>query len=279
MSSLNAELIHLCERVAEAIDLPLISRVYMPEPHAAADKDTEFGIVVLEDGSAGLYYAWMGASQSGMNQRYSAREFVGMNPLQLAQFFHADNEADRSLGLAAINAISQFTFRKTGYKLSRAGNSMGELNAKPGDHIGMVGYFPSLVKRLREQAVHVTVIEKKTEFVQKDELVEVTLDIKALKLCNKVLSTATVLLNDSADELLEQTKKAETLILLGPTAGFFPDPFFERGVTSIGGSSIVDAGKAISGLSNEEGLGENANKYIIKKSDYPGLDTMLASLQ
>jgi uncharacterized protein (DUF4213/DUF364 family) len=278
VSSLKSELMHLCERVARKLDLPLISRVYMPEPHPAADKDTEFGVVVLEDGSAGLYYAWMGVSQSGMNQRYAAREFAGMKPIELAQFFHADNEADRSLGLAAINAISQFTFRKTGYKLNRSGNSMGELNAKPGDHIGMVGYFPSLVKRLRAQKVRVTVIEKKAEFVQNDGLVEVTLDIKALKLCNKILSTSTVLLNDSVDELLTHTKQAETLVMLGPTAGFFPDPFFERGVSSIGGSSIIDADKAISGLNHEEGLGENADKYIIKKNNYPGLEVLLASL-
>jgi uncharacterized protein len=278
VSSLKSELIHLCERAARTLDLPLISRVYMPEPRPAADKDTEFGIVVLEDGSAGLYYAWMGAAQAGMNERYAAREFAGMEPIELAQLFLADNEADRSIGLAAINAISQFTFRKTNYILNRVSNSMGELNAVLGDHIGMIGYFPSLVTRLREQKVRVTVIEKKTAFIQKEDLVEVTLDINALKRCNKVLSTATVLLNDSVDELFEHTRNAETLVMLGPTAGFFPDPFFERGVSSIGGSSIIDADKAISGLSYDKGLGDNANKYIINKSDYPGLDAMLATL-
>ncbi|MFT5132070.1 MAG: hypothetical protein ACI9SC_000533 [Gammaproteobacteria bacterium] len=270
MSSVKSELIQLCEVAARKFDLPLVKQVYMPEPRPARDKDSEFGIVVLEDGSSGLYYAWMGEGQSGMNERYAAQDFEGLNPLELVQFYSSTNEADRSLGLAAINAISQFVFRRADFRLTRPLDSMGELEVVPGDHVGMVGYFPSLVRRLREQNVRLTVIERKTKFIQNDAMLKVTLDAKELLSCNKVLSTATTLLNDSIDEMLEYTLSAELVIIIGPTAGFFPDPLFKRGVSVVGGSEIVDAEMAISKLTNEQGLGDSAEKYIVKRSDYPG---------
>ncbi len=134
----------------------------------------------------------------------------------------------------------------------------------------MIGFFPSLVRRLREQNIRVSVIEKKSHLVQSDELVNVTLDTSELLTCNKILSTASTLLNDSIDEILEYTKSAEVVVIVGPTAGFFPDPLFKRGVSAVGGSMIVDVNLAISRLSSEQGLGDSARKYVIKKKNYPG---------
>ena len=45
-------------------------RVYIPAPNIAIDKAAEFGLVELEDGAAGLFYAWLGASQDGISERY-----------------------------------------------------------------------------------------------------------------------------------------------------------------------------------------------------------------
>jgi uncharacterized protein len=276
MSTVKSELIQLAELASEQFEIPKIKQVYMPEPRPSPDRDSEFGIVVLEDGSAGLYYAWMGEAQTGMNERYAAQEFAGLHPIDLVQYYKSDHEADRSLGLAVINAISQSVFRQAGYQLDTAANSMGELDAKSGDHIGMVGYFPSLVRRLCEQEIHVTVIEKKAHLVQSDDFVNVTLETQALSRCNKVLSTASTLLNDSIDEILDHTQAADVVVMVGPTAGFFPDPLFERGVSAIGGSEIVDVDLAISRLRNEQGLGDTARKYVIKKRNYPGVSALLA---
>jgi uncharacterized protein len=270
MSSVKTELLELSEVAARKFDIPAIKKVFMPEPQPSPDKDSEFGIVVLDDDSSGLYYAWMGDAQTGMNQRYADLEFSGMSALELAHYFSREHEADRSLGLAAINAISQSVFRQSNYQLDTAMNSMGELDVQENDHVGMIGYFPSLVRRLRAQNVQVTVIEKKLHLVQADEQVKVTLDPRELLSCNKILSTASTLLNDSVDETLEYTRSAEVVVIVGPTAGFFPDVLFSRGVSCVGGSMIVDVDLAISRLSSEQGLGDAARRYVIKKNNYPG---------
>lgn len=56
----------LVEQTARRFELPRIRKVHMPEPEPAPDKDAEFGMVVLEDGSAVLYYAWLSDTQRGM---------------------------------------------------------------------------------------------------------------------------------------------------------------------------------------------------------------------
>jgi uncharacterized protein len=277
MSSVKSELLKLCEAAASKFDIPSIKQVYMPEPKPSPDKDSEFGIVVLEDNSSGLYYAWMGEAQTGMNERFADRNFTGMSPLELMQYFNNEHEADRSLGLAAINAISQSVFRQSCCQLDSAADSMAELEIKEQDHVGMIGYFPSLVRRLRERNIRVTVIEKKLHLVQSDDLLKVTLETAALSDCNKILSTASTLLNDSIDEILVYCQAAEVVVVVGPTAGFFPDPLFARGVSAVGGSAIVDVDLAIARLSNEQGLGDAARKYVLKKDNYPGTSVLFSN--
>ena len=78
--SVKAELLDLVETVAEQVELPPVEWVYIPEPNPGPGRHTEFGIVTLREGSAGLYYAWLGASQKGMGSRYEPDGFKGRNP-------------------------------------------------------------------------------------------------------------------------------------------------------------------------------------------------------
>ena len=264
------ELIELLLHVNEVVDVPAVSRIFMPEPTPSPDRDSEFGIVVLEDGSAGLYYAWMGEAQKGMNQRYHVDDFIGSSPLDMLRLYQGQHEADRSLGMAAINAISQSVFRQAGLSLANAEGSMGALEITDDDHVGMVGYFPSLVRRLTEKGIRVTVIEKKKHLLHQGTKLVMTADPAALQSCTKVMSTASTLLNDTLDEILSCCGNASLVNLIGPTAGFLPDPLFHRGVSAIGGSQIVDVELAIRNISEKKGLGPAARKYLLKREDYPG---------
>jgi uncharacterized protein (DUF4213/DUF364 family) len=273
--TVKTDLLALMERVCGRLDLAPVRRVYIPEPRPHAASHTEFGVVELEDGAAGLYYAWLGESQLGMGRRYSENRLAGRHPLELVSYLEADDDASRSLGIAAVNAISQSVFRRAGFTPPPAGDSMGSLALSGNDHLGMVGYFPSLVARLRESRIRTTVIERKTRFIDDNDLISVSLDIDDLRACNKVLCTASTLLNDSMDEVLEHTINAETVVVVGPTAGFLPDPLFRRGVSAVGGTRILDAQAAIEALQQDLGLAETAQRYLIYRADYPGIESLL----
>ena len=81
---------------------------------------------------------------------------------------------------------------------------------------------------------------------------------------------------DSLDEILTFCQSAEVITVVGPTAGFLPDPLFKRGVSTIGGSEIVDVSLAIARLRSEQGLGDAARKYILRPEDYAVAATLLA---
>ena len=276
--SVKTELLNLVESVADSIDLPPVEWVYIPEPNPGPGRHTEFGIVALTDGSAGLYYAWLGASQKGMGSRYRPDEFSGRHPIDLARYCAGDDEADCSLGLAAINAITRYVFRQAEFTSDDAPDSMGILDIAATDHVGMVGYFPSLVKRLRNNGIRLTVIEKKRQFHKRQENFLVSADLQTLDGCNKVMITASTLLNNSIDEVLEYSRRAERRVMIGPTAGFFPDPLFARGISAIGGSEIRSAEQARRRLSANKGLGESARKFLLSAPVYPGLGRIMQGL-
>lgn len=269
----------MVERVNRCCELPPVGRVFIPEPDPGPDKNTEFGIIALQDGSAGLYYAWLGASQQGMSERFPALGVTGNNPLTLVRYFTSADEAECSLGMAAVNAITQHVFSRAGYVPDAAGDSLGSMDIRSGDHIGMVGYFPSLVRRLSELGSRVTVIEKKEKFIGVEGSIAVVPDPERLRECNKIVSTASTLLNNTIDGILEYTRDAESVAIIGPTAGFFPDPLFDRGVTAVGGTQILDADAAINRFERNEKLGTSARKYIIHRETYPGLESLLEKIQ
>jgi uncharacterized protein (DUF4213/DUF364 family) len=272
------ELLSLVTVIDRQLKLPPVSRAYIPEPRPHEHEHTEFGVIVLEGGAAGLYYAWLGEQQRGMRKRFPEKTLVGRSPAVLAKQFESSDEATCSLGLAAINAVTQWLFRQSGFSPDTAGNSMGELDVLPGDHVGMVGYFASLVRQLQERNIHVTVIEKKSQFLGKQDHVNVTLDPGELENCNKILCTAATLLNDSMDNILQYTQHAERLVVVGPTAGFFPDPLFRRGVTAVGGTEILDGDLSIENLKHDKGLKNCSRKYTIYGDTYPGTETLLNRL-
>ncbi len=272
-------MLNLVETVAEQVDLPPVDWVYVPEPDPGPGRHTEFGIVTLRDGSAGLYYAWLGASQKGMGSRYKPDEFSGSHPLELARYCAGADEADCSLGLAAVNAITRHVFRQADITPGDAPDSMGILDITSTDHVGMVGYFPSLVTRLRNTGIRLTVIEKKPQFHKRQDNFLVSADLQDLEGCNKVMITASTLLNNSIDEVLEVSRAAQRRVMIGPTAGFFPDPLFERGISAVGGSEIRSPDQARQHLSANQGLGDSARKFLLSASDYPGLNRMLQGLQ
>lgn len=277
--TIKKDLLGLVERVNECCELPPVGRVYIPEPDPGPDKNTEFGVIALQDGSAGLYYAWLGTSQQGMRERFPALNVTGSSPMTLVPYFTSADEAECSVGMAVINAVSQNVFHRAGYVPDAAVDSLGSLDIRNGDHIGMVGYFPSLVRRLRELGSRVTVIERKEKFIGTDGGITIVPDPERLRGCNKIVSTASTLLNNTIDGILEYTRDAESISIIGPTAGFFPDPLFARGVTAVGGTQILDADAAIDRFERNEKPGPSARKYIIHRDTYPGVDHLLEKIR
>jgi len=265
----RADLFHEAARVAAWLTPPPVRRVFMPEPQPDPARDPEFGAVQLADGSAGLYYAWLGEGQRGMAQRFPPATLEGLPALELARYFLREDEASRSLGLAAINAMTTWWWRHHGYVPPVARDAFGASFAQT-DRVGMVGNFQPLIERLLADQRPVVVLERKPQLWREAPGLRVTGDPMALSDCSVVLATATMCLNDSLETTLAYCRAAREIAIIGPTAGFFPGPLFARGVSSMGGMWLEDADAAIAALATGQPWKPYARRFVIERTDYPG---------
>jgi uncharacterized protein (DUF4213/DUF364 family) len=140
----------------------------------------------------------------------------------------------------------------------------------------MIGYFAPLAPRVTARGAKLLVIELREDLVGERDGVRVTLDAHELERCSKVMSTGTLLLNDTLDRMLGFASKATRFALIGPSVGCPPDPLFARGVTLLGGSWITDGRGYVDALARGESTAPFARKSALAREDYPGWTALLA---
>jgi uncharacterized protein (DUF4213/DUF364 family) len=273
--SFAAELIELVEHAAAALPLPAVAQALFPPDRRGTGKTGEFCVLRLADDSVGTAFVLLGDTLARLQQR-SPGELVGKPAQDVARLFAADDPVERALGLAAINAVTQHVFRRAGYEPDLAANSLGSLQLKPGDRVGMIGFFPPLVPRVRELGLPLTVVELRAELVKEEPGLSVTLDPKRLAECNKIVSTSTVLLNNTLEQILSHCRHAEELALVGPSASCFPEPLFARGVTTMGGYWVLDPAAFMRRAAVLEPWGDAGKKSSVQRSAYPGTQALLS---
>jgi uncharacterized protein len=275
MSSVASDLVGFVDRLAARASLPAVRAVHLPPPAADGTRDGEFCAVELEDGSLGLSFVLLGDTLAQLRSPGGLDALAGLPSATLARQYAQTQGVQRTLGFAAVNALTRHLFDRAGFVPPAAGGSLGDLDLHAGDHLGMVGLFPPLVKQVLATGARLTVLELRAELAGAREGWQVTLDAGELAHCNKILSTSTVLLNDTLDALLERCRHAQRVALIGPGAGCLPDPLFARGVTSLGGSWVVDAPAFKAALRAGEPWGRFTRKFSLGCEGYPGFGRLL----
>ena len=79
-----------------------------------------------------------------------------------------------------------------------------------------------------------------------------------------IILSASTLANGTFDELLSFRGAAREVVLLGPTAPLYPEPFFEKGITAVMGTRIIDPRKMLTVVS-EAGGTKKLHKYCGEK--------------
>jgi uncharacterized protein (DUF4213/DUF364 family) len=277
MSTIAAEIVALFERAGAALTVPRVRALHLPPVAADGSRDGEFCAIELEDGSFGMSFVLLGDTLSALRRADGHTALEGMPALELATRYAGPAGAQRALGFAAVNALTRHLFDRSGFEPRAASGSLGDLDLEPGDHLGMIGLFPPLVRQVLATGADLTVLELRADLAGPRDGWHVTLDPDELAGCNKILSTSTVLLNDTLDEMLERCRHAERVALVGPGAGCLPDALFARGVTLLGGSWIVDPAAFKTALGAGRPWGRFTRKFALGAEDYPGVDKLLAT--
>ena len=267
--SLKNEFRKMVDQLAAKHQLPVIEKVFLPPFRKGGQpKDAQFMAISLAGGAAGVSYVLLPDEKMEEYSALGQNSFVGKAPQDLAFEFGGEDPLREMISLAAINAICQHVMRVTGAEIDHATDSLGLLSVEAGDKIGMVGFFFALVKTIKKAGADLVVVEKKKDLLDKYPDLPITLDPSELISCNKVLCTSTTILNNSLDNILSHCAPDAFVSIIGPTAGYFPDPLFARGVDVVGGRIIKDGPQFLDLLAERKKWGLATERTCFQKSNY-----------
>lgn len=260
--------------------LPRVRALHLPAEPPPGEGDTrgEFCALELDDGALGLSYVLLDDTLARLRDADATLGLAGADALEVAGLFVGADPMRRTLGFAAANALTRCLFDRAGWQPDVSADSLGALDAQPGEHIGMIGLFTPLLQRVLASGALLTVVELKAHLAGEHDGYRVTVDAEALRACDKVLATGTLVLNDSLDRMLALCARARWIALIGPSMGCLPDALFARGVSLIGGSWVLDPPAYLDALRRGAMRSAAARKMTIAARHYPGFDALLARL-
>jgi len=252
--------------------IPTIEATFFPSFYQGGQpKEAEFMALRLAGGATGISYVLLADDKEEEYMALQPSGFVGQSPRGYALEFGNDDPVKEMISLAAINAICQHVMRETDFPVDSATDSLGLLSVSAADKLGMVGLFFPLIKSIKKTGANLVVIEKKKDLIQKYPELPITMDATKLNTCNKVLCTSTTILNNSLDEMLGHCAPDALVSIIGPTAGYFPDPLFNRGVDVVGGRVVKDGELFFQLLTEQKRWGEATRKTCFQKMTYNGI--------
>ncbi len=272
--SLKDEFRSLITGLTAKFAIPPIADIFFPPFYKGGQpKDAEFMAVCLEGGAAGISYVLLPDDKMEAYTALRPSVFIGKDPRELALQFGNDDPVKEMISLAAINAICQQVMRETRFAVDTATDSLGLLSVSSGDRVGMIDLFLPLIKTIQNAGAELVIIEKKAALIQEFPRLPITLDTSKLSACNKILCTSTTVLNHSLDEILTCCSPEAFVSVIGPTAGYFPDALFARGVDVVGGRVVKDGPKLLQLLAEKKRWGDATRKICFQKEAYAGISS------
>lgn len=151
----------------------------------------------------------------------------------------SENPLEAAVGVATANALSQILHNLEPENFSVSNIDVLDL-IKPGDRVAMVGYFGPLVPKILKITEKLTVLEKREIEAPQTRTLSSEKAREVLPVSDVIILSASTLANMTFDELLSLRGAAREVILLGPSAPLYPEPFFQRGITAVMGTRIFD---------------------------------------
>ncbi|WP_297074251.1 DUF364 domain-containing protein [Thermococcus sp.] len=171
------------------------------------------------------------------------------------------NVIERTLGLAAINAVSQYYIDLSDAEFA----DVLELLPENAGKIALIGNMPPLARELRNKGYEIYVFERNAKLWDRDTYSD-ALEYHLLPEMDAVIASASCLVNGTIDLLLDRAKKTELFVLTGPTGQLLPEFLRGTGVTHLAAMKVINLKRALLGLKlgSFRGFEEGNRKYVVK---------------
>ena len=228
---------NLSFKVQHFVETPVRDTKYPP-------KAPPFSVAVLESGSVGFSYNLFYRDEEAM-QRYLAwdtGEITNRRVDEIMSWLLSDDALKKTAGLAVLNALSQDFLNKNpgAYRLDTESDLFDLLQLDKSTRLGVVGFFGPMMNMMMEKTGEMNVVELSGKLPEGSYPFTITDNPEALRGCDKVLITATSILNDTLPHVMTHCADAAFVAMMGPTAGFLPDTVFELGIDAVGFTRVTD---------------------------------------
>jgi uncharacterized protein len=182
---------------------------------------------------------------------------------KILELVFSKNPLEAAVGIATANALSHMLLNLEPEKFPTSEVDVLDL-IYPEDSVAMIGYFSPLVPKILKITSKLKVLEKREIENPKVRTLPSEKAREILPGSDVIILSASTLANQTFDELLSLRGGAREVILLGPSAPLYPNLFFERGVTAVMGTRILDPWTMLTVIS-EAGGTKKLHKYCGKK--------------
>jgi len=219
--------------------------------------------VKLSTGHVGICHSLLGEQAAhccGVVRR--AGQLAGSPAIELARLAKSWDLSESVVGVATLNALSQMILSEERYAIDE-GNFIDYIKsrARRGDTVAVVGNMRPLVEALRGRVRRLYVFERSPRFFDEYTLPDAACE-ELLPEADVVVVSGSAIANKTIDRVLELSKRAREIGVLGPSAGLVPDPLFKRGVGVVGTIKPIDADRLLQII--EEGGGMPQLKPAVK---------------
>lgn len=182
--------------------------------------------------------------------------------IELAKLANSFELSESVLGTAALNALSQLVLNEKAYFIveENFANYIGK-KVRGTDTIALVGRMEPFIKVLRMKVKRLYVFERSPRLINGETLPDTACE-ELLPRADIVIITGSSIANKTVEHVLELSKNAREIGIVGPSAGLVPDPLFKRGVTVIGTIKPTDGDKLLQIIA--EGGGTPQIKPVVK---------------
>lgn len=154
------------------------------------------------------------------------------------------NPLEKALGLATANAIIHTE------PTEEEQDTLELINLASQDRVAMIGLFRPLVPRIEKTGASIAIIERNAALMevpdQKDRE-------RILRKCTVAIITATALLNNTMEDVLNGLGNPRHVIVLGPSTPMCGEVFEGTPVNHLGGSALLNTEKIMQIISEGGG--------------------------
>lgn len=200
-----------------------------------------YSFVELSNDRMGVCFTPRSAATSCSHYDH-AGSLINKHVLDLTELMLSDNPLERSVGIAAVNVVSQMIMDNEPDNYKFATEDFLDLLPEGCLKIGMVGCIGPFIPFLLRRSSSLTVVDDNPLLNAgiNDKGYVISKDIKDLADAEILIITGSCAAVGDFDQVIGSAKSAKFIGIVGPSAGWLPDPAFARGVNAVAATRIVD---------------------------------------